>query len=83
MVAALNFPTTDSLLDFLVRKATPEEILAYRASDDDQRRADELTEKNKTGNLTSDERQELQEMLASDAFVAALKARALEILSQS
>lgn len=83
MVAALNFPTNDSLLDFLVRKATPEEILAYRASDDDQQRADELTEKNKTGNLTVEEQKELQDMLASDAFVAALKTRALEILSQS
>lgn len=83
MVAARVFPTNDSLIDFLVTKASPEEILTYKATDTEQERADELAEKNKAGTLTRDEQEELRQMLELDAFVAALKARALEILAES
>lgn len=83
MATARIFPTSDSLIDFLVQKAKPEEILDYHASDAEEVRAEELTEKNKNGTLTADEAEELRQLLELDAFVAALKARALELLSES
>lgn len=80
MVAARFSDVYDGLMNFLVEKATPQEILAFKPSEEEQARADELAEKNKEGTLTSDEAHELREMLELDAFVAALKLRALEIL---
>lgn len=56
---------------------SPEAILAFRVSEADQERADELTERNKEGRLTPDEVQELAEMIEFDEFVSLLKARAL------
>ncbi len=56
---------------------SPEAMLAFRISDVDQERADELTERNKAGVLTPDEAQELAEMIEFDEFVSLLKAKAL------
>ena len=82
MVARPN-PIYDELLDFLVEKATPQELLAFRPSEVAQQRAEELTEKNKAGTLTPQEQAELEQMLAFDQFVTALKARAARVLKQS
>jgi len=82
MATARIFPVNDSLIEFLLTRPTPEQILAYQASDAEQERAEELDEKNKAGTLTEAERDELQQMLDLDAFVAALKARALEVLAE-
>jgi hypothetical protein len=83
MATARIFPTNDSLIDFLMTRPSPEEILAYQANDTEQERADELAEKNKAGTLSPQEREELNQLLDLDAFVAALKARALEVLDAS
>jgi hypothetical protein len=56
---------------------SPEAILAFRVSEADQERADELTERNKEGRLTPDEAQELAEMIEFEEFVSLLKAKAL------
>jgi hypothetical protein len=82
VVAAEIYPAYIHFLDYLVAKATPEEILAFQAADADQQRADELTEKNKAGRLTPEEAAELAQMLELNALVALLKARALKALSQ-
>lgn len=74
-------PVYDDLLDFLVEKATPEEILAFAPSEAAQERAEELLEKNNAGTLTPDEYAELQQMLQVDRLVSVLKARAIEALS--
>jgi ADP-heptose:LPS heptosyltransferase len=66
----------DNLIDYLIEKATPQEILAYNASLAEQERADELTEKHKTGILTADEHEELKQMMEVDLLVGLLKARA-------
>lgn len=81
-MAALS-PVYDDLLDFLIEKATPQEILAFNASKIAAERAEELLEKNNAGTLTSDEDAELQQMLQVDRLVSVLKARALEALSHS
>ncbi len=72
----------DSLIDFLVEKATPQEILEYKASEIEQARADELTAKNKAGTLTDEEREELRRMAEVETLVHLLKACALVALKQ-
>lgn len=82
-MATVGFsPVFDDLLDFLVEKATPKEILAFKPSDSAQQRADELTEKNKSGQLSAEERNELEQMLKLDLLVTVLKARALRAMKQ-
>ena len=74
-------PVYDDLLDYLIEKATPQEILAFKASATAEELAEALLEKNSAGTLTLDETAELQQMLQVDRLVSVLKARALEALS--
>ena len=62
--------------DFMVTRATPEEILAFKASETAQARADELLDKNQEDVLTPDERFELEQMLEFDEWVRFLKIKA-------
>ena len=80
MALAQFSPMYDDLLDFLVEKATPAEILAFAPSEAAQERAEELLEKNNAGTLTVEEYAELQQMLQVDRLVSVLKARALDAL---
>lgn len=75
-VAQLN-PVYDELLDYIISKATPQEILAFKPSDAAQERANELTEKNKQGTLSPEEKAELGQLIELDTLVSALKAKAL------
>jgi hypothetical protein len=81
MAIANILPDYDKFLDFLVEKATPEEILAFRVSESLQARADELSELNKEGKLTSQQIIELQQMLEFDEWVSLLKSKALKALN--
>jgi hypothetical protein len=67
----------DEFINYLVEKATPDEILAFQPSPEAISRAESLTEKNKTGQLSQIEQDELEQMLALDNLVSLLKARAL------
>jgi len=80
--ARVTSPYT-SFVEYLLEKMTPEEILAYQATEAEQERADELTEKNKEGTLTQEERAELKQMMELDLLVGLLKARATVALKQS
>jgi hypothetical protein len=73
----------DEFLEYLAQQARPEQILAFKASEAAQQRADELTERNKAGSLTVEERTELEQMLRFNRLVAMLKARALKALKAS
>ena len=75
-------PIYEELLDYLVEKATPEEILNFSVSEAAQRRATELSERNNAGTLSSSERQELEQMMELDRFVSVLKAKAILALSK-
>lgn len=82
MSTASLSPVYNELLDYLVAKASPEEILAFQPSAAAQTRAEILTEKNKAGTLTATEHEELAQLLQMDALVSALKAKALASLGQ-
>ncbi len=70
-----------NFMDYLIEKASPQEILAYQASEAEQKRAIELLEKLNVGDLTPEEVHELQVMQQRNRFVIAMKARALETLN--
>lgn len=80
MVAARLSPVYDDLLEYLVKKASPKEILAYQPSEAAKARAIELIEKSSAGELSAEERTELAQMRQIDSFVSVLKARALEAI---
>ena len=70
-------PSSDSLLDFLVKKATPQEILAFELTPQQLSRAEELNEKSKLGHLSEVEAYELEKMMEVELLIGALRARAL------
>jgi hypothetical protein len=70
----------DEFLDYLAEQTSPEAILAFRASESAQARAELLTEKNKLGQLSQDEAAELEQMIRFNRLVTLLKAKALRKL---
>ena len=81
MVSPSLSPIYDELMEYLVQKATPQEILAFRLSESAQERAEYLTERNKAGVLTSEEKFELDQWIEFDQLVSLLKAKAVQALS--
>lgn len=75
-------PSYDSLLDFLVEKATPEEILAFELTPQQLKRAEELSEKHKAGYLPEDEVHELEKIMQVELLIGALRARAMVALKK-
>lgn len=75
-------PVYDALLDYLVEKATPQEIFAFSISDEAAHRAHHLMDRNNAGTLSSDEDAELQQVLYLERLVAMLKSRSLAAFSR-
>jgi hypothetical protein len=76
----LNIPTAyGELVEYRAEKATPEEILAFRLSENAQKRALELLDKQKSGELSLEETLELEQMRHFDGLMLMLKAKALAL----
>ena len=71
-------PLYDEFLDYLIEKATPQEILAFQASPEAQATAQDLIERNNAGTLTPDETRVLNQMLEFERMMSVLKAKALK-----
>lgn len=78
MASTHLLPLYDEFLDFLVEKATPEQILAFKASPEAQAYAQELIERNSAGELSPEEEQTLQQMANFERMMSLLKAKALK-----
>lgn len=65
----------DVITDFLATEPSPQEIIAYHLPDDLQQRADYLAELNGEDQLTTSEREELQELLNADTMFSLLKTK--------
>jgi hypothetical protein len=78
MASAYILPLYDEFLDLLLEKATPEEILAFKASPEAQAYAHELIERSSAGTLTPEERQQLEQMVEFERMMALLKVKALK-----
>jgi len=75
------FSLYDKFLDYLVEKATPQEILAFQLSEADQEQARLLVERNNAGTLTPEDMAQIQQMLQFERMVSVLKAKALRVLN--
>jgi hypothetical protein len=76
-------PIFDHFVDFLVEKASPQEILAFQIPEADKRRAMDLLDKQDSGYLTPEETAELDQMQQVDRLVSILKARSSAAIQQS
>lgn len=69
------------ILEFLVSQPSPEEMMQFGPTDAMQERASALLEKNRNGELSKAEINELDEYMRIDHLVTMLKARALPYLA--
>jgi hypothetical protein len=74
--------THDHFLDYLIEKATPQEILAYEIPESAQTRTRELLDKQDDGTLTPEEAEELEQIRQMDLLLMALHARALRAIDR-
>lgn len=73
-------PLYDQFLDFLVEKASPEEILAFKAPPEASRYAQDLLDRNSAGELSPEEQQVLEQIVQFEQMMALLKAKALRAM---
>jgi hypothetical protein len=66
MATAKLVPSYERFLDRVVESMTPEEILAFRVSDEEQERVEDLLERNNEGELTPQEAAELHQIAQFD-----------------
>lgn len=77
--ATIEIPQVyQEVLDFLIKRPTPEEILAFKVSHNTQLRLQELLEKNRIGTINSTEIAELDVYEQLEHMMILLKARAME-----
>lgn len=58
-VLEVSHPVFKEVMDFLISRPTPEQIVAFKISSSTQARLEELLDKNQEGSLTDDETTEL------------------------
>lgn len=74
----LNTPVRtafDVVTDFLATEPSPQEIIDYYMPDDLQARLDELLDKNREGEITPSEHEELERFLNANQMFSMLKTR--------
>ncbi|MBN1429229.1 MAG: hypothetical protein JXB07_12715 [Anaerolineae bacterium] len=77
MATSSVLPAFNAFPDYLVEKATPQEILAFSVPPEGQERAGELLDRQNAGVLTPIEAIGLERMREFDRLVSLLKAKAL------
>jgi hypothetical protein len=72
----------DDVIDFIFSRRTPEEVIAFHASEETQSKVDELIHRQKTTGLSPEEALELEDYLQLEHLMRLAKARALERLAR-
>ena len=75
--------TIDEVLNFLLSAPSPEQIVAFHASESAQARIRYLLDANRNGLLTDSERLELDEASQLNHLIILLKAKARKALADS
>lgn len=75
-MTAVVTPVFKMLVDYLAELAGPEEILAFQFPKDQDERLQDLLEANAIGELTDEERAELDQMIYFNEVLTLMKARA-------
>jgi hypothetical protein len=76
MAVQVQPSTFSELADFIVSQPTLDDIIAYRASEQMERRVHDLLEKNREEGLSSEERTEMDKFLAISHLMTLAKAKA-------
>jgi hypothetical protein len=76
MAVTLPPVLVDEIIDFLVTRPTPEEIIGFHPSDQLAKRAAELLELNRGNRLGDEDRAEMEDFMRMEHFMTQLKARA-------
>lgn len=82
MVSNVLLPAYDRFLDRILESMSPEQILAFEASEEEQAYAQDLIERNNAGTLTPEESAQLDQMLQFERMMSVLKAKALRALKK-
>jgi hypothetical protein len=69
------------IIDFIAAGTTPDAVVHFRPSAEEQRRVDELVEREKGARLSSDEKAELDHFMELEHILRMAKVRAHDILS--
>ncbi|MFN0111911.1 MAG: hypothetical protein ACKVZH_23880 [Blastocatellia bacterium] len=68
-------PAYQEIMDFLTSSPTPDQLLAFKISASAQDRLEELLDKNREGEITAEERAELNTYVRLSEYLTKLKAR--------
>jgi hypothetical protein len=74
-------PSYLEIVDFIATGTTPQAVVDYHPSADAQQRVAELIERDKDGNLSSEEKAELDHFMDLEHILRMAKARARQILT--
>ena len=77
MATEVKVPIYQKLVEYLANSTTPEQVIAFRIDDATQARGEELLDKNNEGELSPEERLELEELRQFHQVVSKLKAQAM------
>jgi hypothetical protein len=84
MIPAPEKTVKEVVTDFLGSAPSLEELAAYRLPDELQERAHQLSEKNRAGTLSTEERAEMEDFRQIDHLLVLIKAKArLKLKNQS
>jgi hypothetical protein len=72
----------DEVINFIATGTSPEKVIAFRPSTQMQSRVSALMLKEKTGQLTADEKAELDNYMVIEHLMRMAKARAFQITRQ-
>lgn len=74
------FPAYLEIIDFIAAGTTPKSVIEFRPSEEAQRRVDELISQEKAGQLSAEEKSELDHFMELEHIMRMAKARARQIL---
>jgi hypothetical protein len=77
------YPVFKEVVDFLISRPTPQQIISFKVSSSVQTRLEELLDRNREGDLTGDEAVELDTYEQINHLLILLKARAHHTLASS
>jgi len=73
-------PSYLEIIDFIAAGTTPQSVIDYRPSEEAQRRVEDLIAREKEGQLSPEEKSELEHFVDLEHIMRMAKARARQIL---
>lgn len=73
----------DRFAEYLLKKLSPEEILAFQIPEPEQEYVRDLIERNNAGTLTAEESEQVQQILQFERMMMVMKAKAMALLKKS